>query len=102
VVLGLSGPVAYGGTVGPPKGPAHRDPPVLPGRRNAQRRPPLARRGGRPGWKGIARGRPFGLEGRGRPIEFSLLRVIHFTEDGRMAREQVWVDLAAIQQQLPG
>jgi uncharacterized protein len=52
-------------------------------------------------WRGTAVGRPFGLEGRGRPLEFRLLHVIEFAEDGRMARENVWVDLAAIQQQLP-
>lgn len=52
-------------------------------------------------WRGRAVGRPFGLEGRGRPLEFRLLHVIEFTPDGAMKREQVWVDLAAIQQQLP-
>lgn len=52
-------------------------------------------------WKGIARGRPFGLAGRDRPIEFRLFHFIEFTPEGAMAREQVWVDLAAIQRQLP-
>lgn len=52
-------------------------------------------------WKGKAAGRPFGLEGRGRPLQFRLLHVIEFTGGGDIAREQVWVDLAAIQQQLP-
>ena len=51
-------------------------------------------------WTGRAQGRPFGLDGRGRPLEFRLLHVIDFTPDGRIAREQVWVDLAAIQAQL--
>ncbi len=52
-------------------------------------------------WKGKAPGRPFGLEGRGRPLEFRLLHVVEFTAGGDIAHEQVWVDLAAIAQQLP-
>lgn len=52
-------------------------------------------------WSGRAPGRPFGLEGRDRPLEFRLLHVIEFTAGGQIGREQVWVDLAAIQQQLP-
>jgi uncharacterized protein len=51
-------------------------------------------------WNGRAVGRPFGLEGRGRPLEFRLLHVIEFTEGGDISRENVWIDLAAIQQQL--
>ena len=52
-------------------------------------------------WSGKAAGRPFGFEGKGRPLEFRLLHVIEFADDGRMSREQVWVDLAAVMQQLP-
>jgi predicted ester cyclase len=52
-------------------------------------------------WRGTAPGRPFGLEGRGRPLEFRLLHVLEFTEDGQIVRENVWVDTAAIQAQLP-
>ena len=52
-------------------------------------------------WRGKALGRPFGLEGRGRPLEFRLLHVIEFAEDGRIQREAVWTDLAAMIQQLP-
>ncbi|HEX8217077.1 MAG TPA: ester cyclase [Allosphingosinicella sp.] len=52
-------------------------------------------------WKGTAAGRPFGLEGKGRPLEFRLLHVIEFDGQGAMRRENVWIDLAAIQQQLP-
>lgn len=52
-------------------------------------------------WRGTAPGRPFGLEGRGRPLEFRLLHVIEFDDAGDMRRENVWIDLAAIQQQLP-
>jgi len=52
-------------------------------------------------WEGTAPGRPFGLDGRGRPLRFRLLHVIEFTGHGNIQREQVWVDLAAIIQQLP-
>jgi hypothetical protein len=52
-------------------------------------------------WRGKAVGRPFGLEGRGRPLEFRLLHVVEFAEDGRIQREAVWPDLAAIIRQLP-
>ncbi|MGK9166169.1 ester cyclase [Inquilinus limosus] len=52
-------------------------------------------------WRGRAVGRPFGLEGRGRPLEFRLLHVIEFAEDGGIQREAVWTDLAAIIRQLP-
>lgn len=52
-------------------------------------------------WRGRAPGRPFGIEGRGRPLSFRLLHVVEFAKDGRISRENVWVDLAAIIQQLP-
>lgn len=52
-------------------------------------------------WEGMAPGRPFGLQGRGRPLSFRLLHVLEFTADQYIRREQVWVDLAAIVQQLP-
>jgi hypothetical protein len=52
-------------------------------------------------WRGTAVGRPFGMAGRGRPLEFRLLHVLEFTEAGQIARENVWVDTAAIQAQLP-
>jgi ketosteroid isomerase-like protein len=51
-------------------------------------------------WSGIAVGRPFGFEGRGRPLEFRLLHVLEFADDGRIARENVWIDSAALAQQL--
>ena len=51
-------------------------------------------------WSGKAPGRPFGLEGKGRPLSFRLLHVMNFTPDGDIAKEQVWLDLAAIIQQL--
>ena len=52
-------------------------------------------------WEGTAPGRPFGVEGRGRPLSFRLLHVIEFSPTGQIQRENVWVDLAAIIQQLP-
>jgi hypothetical protein len=52
-------------------------------------------------WSGRAPGRPFGLEGRNRPLAFRLLHVVEFTQDGNIKRENVWVDLASIIQQLP-
>jgi hypothetical protein len=52
-------------------------------------------------WRGRATGRPFGLEGGGRPLEFRLLHVVEFDEAGQLARENVWIDLASILAQLP-
>jgi len=52
-------------------------------------------------WRGRAPGRPFGLEGRGRPLEFRLLHVVEFGAAGTIRRENVWVDLGAIARQLP-
>lgn len=52
-------------------------------------------------WKGKAPGKPFGLEGRGRPLEFRLLHVVEFADDGAIRRENVWIDLASIIRQLP-
>jgi len=52
-------------------------------------------------WEGTASGRPFGLEGKGRSLQFRLLHVIEFANDGKIKRENVWVDLADIIRQLP-
>lgn len=52
-------------------------------------------------WSGRAPGRPFGLEGRNRPLSFRLLHVMEFSDAGAIQRENVWVDLASIIQQLP-
>ncbi|RJF80667.1 ketosteroid isomerase [Oleomonas cavernae] len=52
-------------------------------------------------WRGLAPGRPFGLEGHNRPLEFRLLHVVEFADNGDIARENVWLDLAAIIRQLP-
>lgn len=52
-------------------------------------------------WRGRAAGRPFGLEGRDRPLEFRLLHVMEFDDSGAITRENVWLDLAAIIAHLP-
>jgi uncharacterized protein len=52
-------------------------------------------------WEGRAPGRPFGLEGKNRPLKFRLLHVVEFTGSGHLQREAVWVDLASIIRQLP-
>jgi hypothetical protein len=51
-------------------------------------------------WTGVAKGSPFGFEGRGRPLEFRLLHVLEFTDAGDIGRENVWLDIASIQKQL--
>jgi hypothetical protein len=51
-------------------------------------------------WQGRASGKPFGLEGRGRPLQFRLLHVVEFAASGDIKRENVWLDTAAILQQL--
>jgi uncharacterized protein len=52
-------------------------------------------------WEGRAPGRPFGLDGRNRPLKFRILHVLEFSPEGQISREQVWLDMAAILQQLP-
>lgn len=52
-------------------------------------------------WSGRAPGKPFGLAGRNRPLEFRLLHVVEFADNGDIKRENVWIDLAAIMRQLP-
>jgi predicted ester cyclase len=52
-------------------------------------------------WRGKATGKPFGLDGRDRPLEFRLLHIIEFADGGDIKRENVWIDLAAILRQLP-
>jgi predicted ester cyclase len=52
-------------------------------------------------WSGKAPGRPFGLDGRDRPLSFRLLHVVEFSSAGQIQRENVWIDYAAIVQQLP-
>lgn len=52
-------------------------------------------------WRGRAAGRPFGIEGRDRPLEFRILHVLEFDDGGAIARENVWLDVGAILRQLP-
>jgi predicted ester cyclase len=52
-------------------------------------------------WSGQATGKPFGLDGRGRPLQFRLLHIIEFAECGDIKRENVWIDFAAVLRQLP-
>lgn len=51
-------------------------------------------------WHGKAIGRPFGIEGNGRPLTFRLLHVIEFADNGEIRRENAWIDVASIQRQL--
>ena len=51
-------------------------------------------------WHGrVKDGRPFLCDGKSGPVSVRLLHVFE-VKGGRIAREQVWYDLAAIQQQL--
>ncbi len=51
-------------------------------------------------WHGrVKDGRPFLCDGKSGPVSFRLLHVFE-VKGGKIAREQVWCDLAAIQQQL--
>lgn len=51
-------------------------------------------------WEGKAPGKPFGIEGKGRPIKFRLIHVIEFSDEGQIKYENVWVDMSAIIEQL--
>src|SRR4051812_6948365 len=46
-----------------------------------------------------AEGRPFGLDGRGRPVRVRFLHIFDFG-DGLIRRESAWIDLAAVQLQV--
>lgn len=51
-------------------------------------------------WHGeVVDGRPFLLDGKGGKVSFRLLHVFEL-RDGKIAGEQVWCDLAALQEQL--
>lgn len=49
--------------------------------------------------EGFAEGMFLGLDGRNRPCKFRLLHVWEFA-DGKMTKEQVWLDVGSIMQQL--
>jgi predicted ester cyclase len=51
-------------------------------------------------WEGTAPGTPFGIPGQGRRLSFRLLHVFDMAPDGLIRRENVWIDLASIMQQL--
>ena len=51
-------------------------------------------------WEGTAPGTPFGILGDGRRLAFRLLHVFDMAPDGKIKRENVWIDLASILQQL--
>lgn len=51
-------------------------------------------------WEGSAPGTPFGIAGGGRRLSFRLLHVFDIAPDGLIRRENVWIDLASIMQQL--
>lgn len=46
-----------------------------------------------------AEGRPFGLDGRGRPVHVRLLHVFEFA-DGLISRESAWLDMRGLEAQL--
>ena len=50
-------------------------------------------------WTGRASGRPFSVAGDQGRVTFRLLHILEL-RDGKISRENVWVDAAAIQQQL--
>jgi predicted ester cyclase len=51
-------------------------------------------------WSGTAPGTPLGIPGRGRALTFRMLHVFEFTDEGKIRRENVWLDYPAIIQQL--
>jgi len=50
-------------------------------------------------WRGNVPGQFLGIEGYGKPVDFRMLHVWEFT-DGKISRENVWLDGAAISAQL--
>ncbi len=50
-------------------------------------------------WSGTVTGSLLGIEGRGRRISFRMVHIWEF-QDGLISRENVWLDAAAIVQQL--
>jgi uncharacterized protein len=51
-------------------------------------------------WRGTAPGSPLGIPGHGRPLSFRILHVFELDGDAQIRRENVWLDFAAIVQQL--
>lgn len=48
------------------------------------------------GWRLTEPGRPFGLDGKECPLEFRMLHVIEFADNGHIKRENVWIKRAAV------
>jgi steroid delta-isomerase-like uncharacterized protein len=53
-------------------------------------------------WEGSAVGNPLGIPGKGKPLSFRILHIFEMAPDGKIKRENVWLDYAAIVQQLTG
>jgi steroid delta-isomerase-like uncharacterized protein len=51
-------------------------------------------------WHGKAVGSPMGIPGHGRPLSFRILHIFEVTAEGKIKRENVWLDQAAIIRQL--
>ena len=51
-------------------------------------------------WHGKAVGNPMGIPGHGRPLSFRILHIFEVAPDGKIKRENVWLDQAAIVRQL--
>lgn len=52
-------------------------------------------------WRGeVVDGKPFLCDGKSGSVSFRLLHIFEFDKGGKIAREQAWVDLAALQKQL--
>jgi ketosteroid isomerase-like protein len=51
-------------------------------------------------WRGTAVGNPLGFAGRNRPLDFRILHLFEFGDDGAIRRENVWMDTLAIAAQL--
>lgn len=51
-------------------------------------------------WSGKAVGAPLGIAGNGRPLTFRILHIFEMADDGKIRQENVWIDYAAIVQQL--
>jgi steroid delta-isomerase-like uncharacterized protein len=51
-------------------------------------------------WHGKAVGNPMGIPGHGRPLSFRILHIFEVNADGKIERENVWLDQAAIVRQL--
>lgn len=51
-------------------------------------------------WNGVAAGNPLGIPGGGKPMAFRILHVLEFEDNGKIRRENVWLDYPAMLAQL--